>query len=83
MIDVIPALLDPSLYEEAQATWDTVGTAQILGIADPTSVTAEDVEVSHQLLQFYVGGLDNLTQDNLRGIVDMHTDSAFLYGSHR
>ena len=38
-------------------------------------ITAEDVEKSGRLVEFYLGSSDNITRDNAQALIDMFTDS--------
>ena len=80
---MIPHLLDASVYDQIRENWDTIGAAGLLGIADLNELTAEDVAKSHQLLDFYIGGVENYNVENLYGLLDMHTDAGFLHGSYK
>ena len=35
------------------------------------------------MVDFYIGGIENMNMENLDGIIDMFTDAGFLYGLHR
>ena len=78
---MIPHLLDASLYDQIRENWDTIGAAGLLGIVDLNELTAEDVAKSHQLLDFYIGGVENYNAEHLYGLLDMHTDAGFLHGA--
>jgi len=80
---MIPHLLDPSVYDQIRENWDTIGAAGLLGINDLNELTADDVAKSHQLLDFYIGGVENYNAENLYGLLDMHTDAGFLYGTYK
>ena len=54
-----------------------------MGFHDLDEATEEDLSNSYKLLDFYVGGLENLNEDHLQGVFDMYTDSAMLYGVNR
>ena len=80
---MIPHLLDASVYDQIRENWDTIGAAGLLGIVDLNELTAEDVAKSHQLLDFYIGGVENYNAENLYGLLDMHTDAGFLHGTYK
>merc|ERR1711962_411141 len=79
----IAAWSDPEFFDNLQTNWDTVGVATVLGLTRVSDITPEDVEDARNLLQFYVGGVENMTQHQLQSLVDMMTDSSFLYGVHK
>ena len=54
-----------------------------MGFHDLDEATEEDLSNSYKLLDFYIGGLENLNEDHLQGVFDMYTDSAMLYGVKR
>lgn len=80
---VIGAWVDPDWYENLRNNFDTEGTARILGIIRASDVTEDDIAKAHQLLNFYVGGVENIIEANVRGLIDMMTDSEMLYGVHK
>ena len=79
----IAAWSDPEFFDNLRTNWDTVGVATVLGLTRVSDVTPEDVEDARNLLEFYVGGVENMTMDNVQSLVDMMTDSSFLYGVHK
>ena len=83
IIYIIDPLLNNTLFEEAQTSWDVNGTAILLGIVDPSEVTEEDVIKSHEILQYYVGGVENITVEQQQRLFDMYTDSGFLFGVNK
>ena len=38
-------------------------------------ITAEDVEKSGRLVEFYLGSSDNITLDNAQALIDLFSDS--------
>ena len=46
-------------------------------------ITDLDVQRAHELLEFYVGGVENIDVEHQQGMIDIMTDSIFLYGTHR
>ena len=38
---------------------------------------------AHAVVEFYLGGIENMKMDRLQSIVDIFTDATFLYGLHR
>ena len=79
----IGAWTEPNFFEDLRNNWDSVGVARLLGLTKMSDVTPEDVEKARKLLQFYVGGVENVTMANVQSLVDMMTDSEFLFGVHK
>ena len=77
---IITAWSDPNFYSNVRDNWDTLVPPRLLGLMRESDVTAEDVEKSHKILDFYVGGLENITEANVQGLINMMTDSEMLYG---
>ena len=73
-------LRNASALDAIREAWDTVGPLGLFDIANPEEITVEDVEKSHQLLDYYVGGVENIDMVHLQGLIDMFTDSTFLFG---
>ena len=42
----------------------------------------DDVKKAHELVEYYLGSVDNINEDNWQGMVDMFTDAGWLYGTH-
>ena len=38
---------------------------------------------AHAVVDFYLGGIENMNMDHLQSIIDIFTDATFLYGLHR
>merc|ERR1712037_102577 len=81
--DFSDAWLDPEFFESIRDTWDTAGTARILGLMRYSDVTPADVEKARKIIDAYVGGVGNFTMSNIQSLVDMMTDSSMLYGVHK
>ena len=79
----IGAWTDPDFFEDLRNNWETLGVARLLGLTKMSDVTGEDVEKARKLLEFYVGGVENVTMANVQSLVDMMTDSEFLFGVHK
>ena len=76
-------LRNASALDVLREAWDTVGPLNLFDIANPEEITAEDVAKSHQLLDYYVGGLENMDMAHLQGLTNMFTDSSFLFGVYK
>ena len=47
----------------------------LFGILDPLEVTNEDIAKAHEIVDFYVGSVDNINEDHLEGMLHMYTDA--------
>ena len=83
IIWVIDPIKNNSLFEVMQMDWDKKWGPLLLGIHDLDEVTDEDLSNSYKLLDFYIGGLENLNEDHFQSMFDMYTDSGMLYGVNR
>ena len=48
-----------------------------------SDVTEADIRKTEQVLEFYVGGLEGITEANKYKLIDMFTDSGFRHGTYR
>ena len=80
---VIEPIKNNSLFEKMKMDWDKKWGPLLMGIHDFDAVTDEDLSNSYKLLDFYIGGLENLNEDHFQGIFDMYTDSGMLFGVNR
>ena len=78
MSDFADAWLDPDFFETIRSTFDTAGTARILGLMRYSEVTPEDVEKASKIIDAYVGGVENITSSNIQNLIDMMTDLSML-----
>ena len=77
-----PQLLDPAKWQDvAGDVFLQYGAMTLFGIAYPEDMTALDLERTRRVAEFYVGGAENINEENSQGMVDMITDSAFAYGT--
>ena len=78
-------LFEPSYWDAYRETYDSDGVRKLFQLSrDPT---AEEIEKAHQIIDFYVGSLENvnshITEEHIKGMVDYTTDAGFLYGSRK
>ena len=50
-------IANPALWEDYKNNFDIIGPAMLFG---KTDITDEDVQRAHKLLEFYIGGVDNI-----------------------
>ena len=56
---------------------------QIFNIGNASDITNQDVANAHALIEYYVGSVENINEENLQGMIDIFTDSWFAYGHHK
>ena len=64
-----------SLWNDFRENFRTRGTKSLFMIPFYSDITEEDVERTDEIVKFYVGSYDNLTEDNQHRIIDIFTDS--------
>ncbi len=64
------------------ADWDYYGPYLLLGVLDRDEITQEHIDICNDALDFYIGGVENFNEEHLPGIIDVLTDSWFMYGTH-
>ena len=69
-------------WEDLQATFDSF-YVQIMFNIPPDLITPEDVAKARELLQFYCGEVEDITEENKQDFIDLITDSNFLYGAFK
>ena len=73
---------DPTLWENWRKNFDTIGPMTLFNIGNASELTTKDVENAHKLLEYYVGSVDDINEENQGGMLKMLTDSGFLFGVH-
>ena len=84
----ILVLADPlksSNWEEYQTKFRENAPNQLFNFNRPnqSEVTVEMKDKTQKIVEYYVGSIDNITEENKQGIIDMFTDAFFLYGTHK
>lgn len=59
------------------------GTKNLFMIPFESDVTEADIKKTEKVLDFYVGGLEGITEANKYGLIDMFTDSGFRHGTYQ
>ena len=75
-------LANPKLWEDIKNDADTIMPMMLFGL-EPSEVTDLDRQRANQLIEFYIGSSENINEEHKQGMIDMMTDSIFLYGTHR
>ena len=58
--------------------------ARLFNIQNNSDITSKDVEKANQALEFYIGDAENnVNEEHMQGVIDILTDSDFLYGSYK
>jgi len=76
------ALNDSSLWPDYANSWDIAGTRALFGLVD-NRLNDDDVDKADQALQFYVGAANDVNEDNSQDMINMFTDSIFLWGTQK
>jgi len=77
------ALINPTELDLWRENWDLYGPAFLFNRATQEEITEQDVSKANAVVDFYIGGIENMNADHLEGITDMFTDAGFLYGLHK
>ena len=75
-------LANPNLWEDIRNDADTIMPLMLFGL-EPSEVTDLDRQRANQLVEFYIGSSENINEEHKQEMIDMMTDSIFLYGTHR
>ena len=76
-------VVNSTAWNAYRNNFDIVGPMELFEIATEEEVTELDVKRAHELIEFYVGSIENIDEQHQQGMFDMMTDSVFLYGPHR
>ncbi len=82
LLYMIDTIKNPSLWEQYRDNFELAGPHYFFGL-DYKDITQEDVEKAYKVVEFYVGGVEGLVQENLQEVTDLYTDAGFLYGNIR
>ena len=82
MLVFFAQLANPALWEGIKNNSDTIMPMMLFGL-EPSEVTDLDRQRANQLVEFYIGSSENINEEHKQGMIDMMTDSIFLYGTHR
>jgi len=77
-------LVDPSLYDLEKAMFDTFGPMQFFGKRfqdNVTDITQLDIDQSHQVLEHFVGSLDDINADHFDNITNI-LSSEYWFCTH-
>ena len=66
---------DSKEWEDYRADFNTTGTKTLFMIPFPSDITAQDVERTGKLVEFYLGSYDNITEDNAAQLINMFSES--------
>ena len=66
---------DSKEWDEYRADFNTTGTKTLFMIPFPSNITAQDVERTGKLVEFYLGSYDNITEDNAAQLINMFSES--------
>jgi len=77
-------LVDQSLYAATREYFDIIGPVAIFGKRfqeNVTDITEQDIEQAYQVLEYYVGDLENINEEHFENITSMFTHEYF-YCTH-
>jgi carboxylesterase type B len=72
-----------SLWDDYRLNFGIRGTKALFGISNTIDVTSSDIQNMLKLIEFYVGSLENVNENHAQDLIDMFTDSYFLFGTHK
>ena len=75
-------LADPSIWQDYQDDFEDIMPRILFDVPYINEITETDIAKSYQVVEHYIGSVDNINENNLQGIFDVFTDSGFLYGIH-
>ena len=70
-------------WDEYRDNYNISGTKNLFMIPFESDVTEADIRKTEQVLDFYVGGFEGITEANKYSLIDMFTDSGFRHGTYR
>ena len=76
-------LKNSSLWEDWRNNFDVLAPTYLFAIVDEKDITESDINKAHELLEYYVGSVENINEENWQGMIDMFTDAGWLYGTHK
>ena len=64
-----------TLWDSFRENFNRTGTKSLFMIPFYSDITEEDVARTDQIVEFYLGSYDNITEDNKHKMIDIFTDS--------
>ena len=83
LLTFAPQILLPFTWSKTRRNFATQFPMRIFSIPHPSEITPQVYEKTLKVIDFYIGSVQNINSQHLKGLVDMATDSAFLYGTYR
>ena len=83
ILSVMEQILVPSKWKTLQDNFNPKLVKNMLNIADNENATSDEIERALKVVEFYVGSIDNINQENLQSVTDMYTDATFLHGNYK
>ena len=80
---VLNELRDPSLWENYRNNFGILGPTYLFAIVNEVDITEHDVDKALQLMEYYIGSVDNFDSEHQQGAFDMFTDAGWLFGIHK
>ena len=79
---LLSPLSDPALWDDYKIIFEIKGPGYLFNIANISEVTELDVANTQEIVEYYVGSIENINEEHKQGMIDMFTDASFLYGVH-
>ena len=73
----------PGYWDYMKNNIETFFPKVLFNIADESDITEQDVEKMYTVIEYYFGSVDNINEEHIQALIDMFTDTAFLYGHNR
>jgi len=70
-------------WEDYKNNFIENGPYKLFNIANASDVTDDLINKTAMIVDFYLGSTENINIDNIQGIMDLLTDSWFLYGTYK
>ena len=80
LADTIVFLGYPELYNIMSSNWDHYGPITVLGKTGLGDITEEDKMIAREVVEYYIGSLDNFNADHFNEITNMKTDGTYWHG---
>ena len=73
----------PDLWPAYQEHFEIGGTKTLFGIAEDSDITSEDTQNMKKLVEFYFGSINGINENHSQELIDIFTDSFFLFGTYK
>ena len=70
-------------WQSYRDNFNTTGTKELMMLHFDDDVTEEEIMKTDEIVKFYVGSYEDISEENKSPLVDMLTDSYFRYGTYK